>query len=454
MSSTQPVQAIQNDARPRPTQRRRWFALATLVVGLLGCCATLLSQGFPPAHTVSTSAALAHRPAAPASQPAASATTTDLSGLKVESARQQFNAASQQMALFESTRQGQLAQLKARQADPTQAAAAQQRIAAAATACYEAAARLEDDRQLTQTLEAAQANPSVWTRIPADTLPPHSDLRRLLSELKSAQAHTARLLETRLSAHPAVQSARTAEQQIETSLQQELHRVLPERRATIQSDEQQLESLRGELQRQETIERQLAELAAEYNLYVTNVRTCEAVLRKTEQDFVASRNTHRASHPTTISVDTASSVTPPVPQTIATSCTSEASTTDNNSSGSNNRWLLIVVAGASGLFACLGYFYLTSSRPTAHNLNGVTRVGHCSPAITNAESSPANETSLAANTHFTAAPAHASSTLPTGVALSEPSRSVVCDSRAPRPTGRTTLRDALMRCAGQAGHAQ
>lgn len=418
------------------------MALATLVVGLLGCCAILLSQDFAPANTNRTPSTLAQPSVAPTSRPRALRTSNDVSGLNYEAARQQFNAASEQLALFESTRQGQLAQLKARQADPTETAAAQQRIAAAAAACYEAAARLEHERQLTQSLEAAQTDPSAWSRIPADTLTRHTDLRRLLAELKSAQAHTARMLETRLSAHPAVISARAAEQEIEANLQHELNTVLPERRAAHRTDEQQLTSLRDELQRQETSERQLAESAAEYNLYLTNVRTCEAVLRQTEQDLHASRNTQGASRAVTLKVDSASPSVPAVPQTVAAARELEADTTDNSSSRSGNRLMLILVGGASGLLACLSYFYLTSSRPTVHNLTEVTSTGHCQSETTAAAATAV--ASSAADDHGTINSTHTASVLPLRVTPSEPSR----------VTGRTTLRDALMRVADRAQGSQ
>jgi hypothetical protein len=445
--------------------------LAAVVVCVLGCCATLLSQGFIPTHintnTNHPQPTAISAPDLQSSRPLASATPTDLCTLNTAVARQQLNAASTQLALFESTRQDQLALLKSRQADPTQAAAAQQRIAASATTCYQAAARLEHDRQLTHTLEAAKSDPDAWSRIPADALAPHSDLRRLLAELKSAQAHTARLLETRLSAHPAVLSARATEREIEASLQQELNVVLPERLAALQTDEHQLASLRDELQRQEINERQLAELAAEYNLYLTQVRNCEAVLQQTEQDLVAMRDTHSASRRATVEVDHEGSVATPGPRTVTASRESETEATGNRTGGSNHRLLLILVGGVTGLFACLGYFYLTSSRPSSPSRFEVTSIGHCPPQTTEVASvqdcAQPSESELvptviaaavtaapAADTHFATTSTDAEAVVSPPVASREPLRVAVCDPRGPRSAGRTTLRDALMRCAERA----
>lgn len=464
MSSTRSAQIAQQDVRPRLTLPRLRLALAAIAVGLFGCCATLLSQGPTASNPDNTRPALTHQPRRPTSRPRATSNPTDLRAVNLEAARQQFNTASEQLTRFESTRQSQLDILKSRQADPTQAAAAQQRIAVSATACYEAAARLAHDRQLTHTLEAAQADPSVWSRIPTDALATHADLRRLLTDLKSAQAHTTRLLETRLSAHPAVQSARAAEQVIEASLQQELNKVVPERIAALKSDEQQLASLRDELQRQETSERQLAELAAEYNLYRTNVRSCEAVLRQTEEDLLASRNTHGATHPTNMSVDNAGSVASSIPRTIAADRESETGTTGTQSIGSDNRLLLILVGGLSGLFACLGYFFLNSLRTAAPQLKAVPPVGHVPPQTVEATSS-ARSTQLsssdgveagvvtsppAADPRVPADSIGPASVVPPPASSFEPLPVTVCDPRTPRPAGRTTLRDALMRCAERA----
>ncbi len=471
MSSTRLAQTTPQEIRSRRARPRSWLALAAIVVCVLGCCATLLSQGFIPTH-INTNTNNPQPTAISAldlqsSHPLASATPSDLCALNTAAAQQQLNAATTQLALFESARQGQLAVLKSRQADPTQAAAAQQRIAASATTCYQAAARLEHDRQLTLTLEAAKSDPDAWSRIPADALAPQTDLRRLLAELKSAQAHTARLLETRLSAHPAVLSARAAEREIEASLQQELNLVLPERLAALQTDEHQLASLRDELQRQETNERQLAELAAEYNLYLTQVRNCEAVLRQAEQGLVAARDTHGASRRATIEVDNGGSVAMSGPSTVAASREPETGATGSRSGGSNHRLLLILVGGVTGLFACMSYFYLTSSRPSAPSLYGVTSIGHCLPQTTDVASvqdcAQPNESELvptviatqvapvpAADTHFAAVSTDAEAVVSPPVASREPLRVAVCDPRGPRSAGRTTLRDALMRCAERA----
>ena len=374
MSFTRPANTAKELARSRLVTPGR-IAFATITFGLLATCATLLSQRATPTQPVETTLTLATSQNDLPFSPAPPSAGVDLRKLTAEAADRQLAAATEQLAQFESSVHGQLTELKSRLNDTNQAAMAQQAIAASATACYRAAARLEHDRQVTQILEAAQIDPLAWSRVPTDELVPYAELHQRLTELRTAQTRTAHLLKTRLPAHPAVRSALAAEQELTESLQQELAEVMPLRHAALKADEQQLTSLRNELQRQEAHEQQLVALAAEYDRYLGHVRTCEAVLRQAKQTVMATPDTGETPIAAVIEIGDMGSRPASAHRPTVTSHVPASQPATSSTLVSGNRGLLLLGGLFGGLFACMGYFYLTGSRSVVPNIARASSTG-------------------------------------------------------------------------------
>jgi hypothetical protein len=146
----------------------------------------------------------------------------------------------------------------AQQADPTPAAPTQTALVGASAACRQVAVQLQRQRHLTRRLEDALADPTGWTRPPADLLAAFPTLDPLAKQLREARNRTARLSATRTPAHPAVQAARAEEEALSAQLRSVAENILQERAEAEAALHRQLVTLTKQLRappRQEPAQR-------------------------------------------------------------------------------------------------------------------------------------------------------------------------------------------------------
>jgi hypothetical protein len=405
LSTLPPLNTARRLVRASQEHPARWVAPTAIITILSFAYAQF---GYRPDRQVSPTWAAQRDQAEPRGGKSPDPTTGDsLVRLTqaVDLASGQLDAARAQLAVLESSAGEDLDLLRAHPDSPGAENHLQRALAEMEDTLRQAENARQSNRELVSWLETALAEPGQTTAGSPPAIESQPALRQLRDELIAARSNTSRLQETRLPAHPGVQASLAIEAEIDARWQRELGTFLD----GVRAEQPRLDSRVDTLTRQATELRErwqkLSFISANYNQRLADVQQWADRLTRAKSDLSAARDARIDALPVT-----------PSPR-IERSATSAHDARPVRA--------LIVAGGLfGGWMVGMCVLWLTSGGNSAVD----SRPVDTPPAATVAEE-PA------------VAPAWQPPSPPIAVET----------TRAGRPAGRMTLRDALVRCAEQSG---
>ncbi len=403
LSTLLPLNTVRRLVRASQEHPARWVAPTAIITVLSFAYAQF---GYRPDRQVSPTGAAQRDQAEPRGGKSPDPTTSD-SFVKwtqaVDLASGQLDAARAQLAVLESSAGEDLDLLRAHHDSPGTDNHLQRTLAEMEKTLQQAENERQLNRELVSSLETDLAEPGQITAGSPPAIETPSALRQLRDELIAARSNTSRLQETMLPAHPRVQASLAIEAEIGARWQRELETFLDGVRAEQPRLDSRVDTLTQEATELRERWQKLSFISTNYNQQLADVQQWSDTLTRAKSELSAARDARIDAPPVT-----------PSPRI-------ERSTT---SARDARPVRALIVAGGlcGGWLVGMCVLWLTSGGNSAV----VSRPVDTPPAVTVAE-----------------VPAVAPAWQP-------PSPPIAGETtRAGRPAGRMTLRDALVRCAEQ-----